>query len=157
MDGHMLADEKKTQLSHFLGQVPEDVAARLAKAIEVDRLIGNTGLPHDDILDALRPKLIKATTVSRTPTPQRFFCQPFEDLLVGQATGGKRKGRIARAAVQPIWNWLGSGLVPEQHAGPTTGIRFAILNGRYDDVIGKSTELWKHASAVLKDATAGSR
>jgi hypothetical protein len=149
----MLADEKKTQLTHFLGQVPEDVAARLAKAIEVDRLIGNTGLPHDEILDALRPKLIKAAAVTRTPTPQRFFCQPFEDLLVASQPGKKQRGRISRDAVQPVWNWLAAEAFPEKHAALTTGIRFAILSGRYDEVMGKSTELWTRSASVLKDAT----
>lgn len=153
----MLAEEKKTQLSNFLGQVPEDVAARLAKAIEVDRLIGNTGLPHDEILDALRPKLVKVPAIARTPTPQRFFCQPFEDLLVGDLPVAKRKGRISRGAVQPVWNWLGTELIPDHHASLITGIRFAILNGRYDEVVGKSAELWRRAANAIKDATSGSR
>jgi len=153
----MLADQKKTLLSRFLGQVPEDVAARLAKAIEIDRLIGNTGLPHDEILNALRPQLTKVAAVTRTPSPQRFFCRPFEDLLVNISGGAKRKGRIARAAIQPVWNWLSADLIPEAHAALTTGIRFAILNNREDEVQAKCGELWRAASIALKGATSGER
>jgi len=153
----MLADQKKTQLSRFLGQVPDDVATNLAKAVEIDRLIGNTGLPHDEILNALRPQLKKAAVVARTPTPQRFFCRPFEDLLVADTRGGKRKGRIARASIQPVWTWLGAELMPEAHAALTTGIRFAILNNRDDDVAAKCAELWSASSSAMKKALVGER
>ena len=33
------------------------LSARLAHAVELDRAQGGTGLPHDEILDALRPRL----------------------------------------------------------------------------------------------------
>jgi hypothetical protein len=68
-----LSAEKRVLLNGFLGQLPEQIAARLAKAVEVDRLIGGTGLPHEDILRALRPQLRQSPLRSRMPTPQRFF------------------------------------------------------------------------------------
>lgn len=153
----MLADQKKTQLTDFLGQVPDEIAARLARAIEIDRLVGNTGLPHDDILKALRPQLTKAGVAPRTPSPQRFFCRPFEDLLVSEVSAKKRKGRIARASIQPVWNWLSTELIPEAHAALITRIRFAILNSRDDEVQAKCAELWNAASAALKDALRNER
>jgi len=39
--------DKEVLLKGFLGQLPDDVASRLAKAVEVDRLIGGAALPHD--------------------------------------------------------------------------------------------------------------
>lgn len=148
----MLADQKKTQLTNLLGQMPEDVAARLARAIEIDRLIGNTGLPHDEILSALRPQLKNTDVAVRTPSPQRFFCKPFEDLLVTDTSGKKRKGRIARAAIQPVWNWLSTELIPDVHAGLITRIRFAILNGNDEEMQAKCAELWAACAAALKAA-----
>ena len=94
-------------LKGFLGQLPDDVASRLAKAVEVDRLIGGAALPHDDILKALRPQLRgTATGAHRVPTPQRLFCRPFEDLLVSGERKAKQKGRIARSSVDVVWKWL---------------------------------------------------
>ncbi len=53
----MLPPGKQEQLNTFLAGLPEGVAAQLARVVEVDRLAGGTGLPHELLLDALRPKL----------------------------------------------------------------------------------------------------
>src|SRR5579862_3403459 len=93
----MLSTEKSALLQAFLGGLPQAAAARLAKAVEIDRLAGGTVLPHDMILGALRPKL---RHVERTPTPLRLFCKPFEDLVrprTRQRTG-KRKSKAASRA-----------------------------------------------------------
>ena len=79
---NVLTADKQVLLSGFLGQLPEHIAARLAKAVEVDRLVGGTGLPHEEILRALRPQLRHAPVPQRLPTPLRLFCRPFEDILV---------------------------------------------------------------------------
>src|SRR5215212_390380 len=103
-------------LNGFLGQLPDHVASRLAKAVEVDRLIGGTALPHDEILRALRPQLKgSGSRTRRVPTPQRLFCRPFEDLLISGERKTKQKGRIARSSVDPIWQWLARDLMRERH------------------------------------------
>ena len=109
----MLSADKQLLLSGFLGRLPAHVAARLAKAVEVDRLVGGTGLPHDEILRALRPQLRTAAERVRMPTPLRFFCRPFEDLLTSAKRRVKQKGRIARASIEPVWSWLANELMPE--------------------------------------------
>src|ERR1051326_2851092 len=102
----MLSENKQLLLGGFLGRLPERVAARLAKAVEVDRLIGGSDLPHEEILRALRPQLRTVPDKTRTQTPQRFFCRPFEDLLVSPDRSAKQKGRITRSTIEPVWNWL---------------------------------------------------
>src|ERR1700743_2602106 len=104
---------KAKQLSALLGTLPVPVAARLAKAIEVDRLSGGTALPHELILDAVRPSLRRTQPNDRTPTPLRLFCRPFEDLLTLQPRTEKTKGRIARSSIAPVWNWVSQTLVPD--------------------------------------------
>ncbi|MBV9044149.1 MAG: hypothetical protein JO294_03420, partial [Alphaproteobacteria bacterium] len=47
----MLSPERTGLLKSFLGSLPEQVAARLAQAIEIDRLIDGKSLPHDMILE----------------------------------------------------------------------------------------------------------
>lgn len=54
----MLPPGKQEQLNTFLAGLPEGVAAQLARVVEVDRLAGGKNLPHELLLDALRPKLL---------------------------------------------------------------------------------------------------
>jgi hypothetical protein len=147
----MLSTDKQLLLSGFLGSLPEHVAARLAKAVEVDRLIGGTGLPHDVILRALRPQLRQATDrTGRMQTPQRFFCRPFEDILVGSGRTLKQKGRIARASIEAVWNWLAADLMPVRHRVISEALRDAILHARESEIEESCAELWAEAALVLK-------
>ena len=150
----MLSADKQQLLSGFLGKLPEPVAARLAKAVEVDRLTGGKGLPHDEILGALRPQLRQAAQTERMPTPQRFFCQPFEDLLIGRERHTKQKGRIARSSIDPVWNWLANDLMPARHRELTDAIRDAILYSRLSDIEQRAAEFWAESAAALKSALA---
>ena len=152
-----LSAEKQVLLDGFLGTLPEPLAARLAKAVEVDRLIGGTGLPHDDILRALRPQLKQLPPRTRLPTPQRFFCRPFEDLLVSPDRTIKQKGRIARSSIEPVWSWLASELMPQRHRELTEALRDAIVGNREDEIRERSSELWAEASASLVPALAGEK
>ena len=76
----MLSRDKTGLLKAFLGSLPGQVAARLAMAVEVDRLMDGHVLPHEDILDGLRPVLRREHYDAR---PRRCGCSavPFQDLL----------------------------------------------------------------------------
>jgi len=150
----MLSADKLLLLSGFLGRLPEHVAARLAKAVEVDRLIGGSSLPHEDILRALRPQLRTVPDKVRTQTPQRFFCKPFEDLLVPPTRSAKQKGRIARSSIEPVWSWLASDLMTARHREITNGLRDAILHDRENERDERSAELWTECSLILKSELA---
>jgi hypothetical protein len=147
--------DKEVLLKGFLGQLTDDVASRLAKAVEVDRLIGGGALPHDEILKALRPQLRgTATNAQRVPTPQRLFCRPFEDLLVSGERKAKQKGRIARSSVDVVWKWLASALMPVRHNKLTTSLGEAIVAGNDELIERDLTALWSEASLALKAALA---
>jgi hypothetical protein len=146
----MLTEDKQLLLSGFLGRLPDRVAARLAKAVEVDRLIGGNDLPHEEILRALRPQLRTVPDKARTQTPQRFFCRPFEDLLVSPDRSAKQKGRIARSTIEPVWNWLAIDLMPARHRQITEALRDAILHDRDSEIEERSVELWSECAFVLK-------
>lgn len=146
----MLTEDKQLLLGGFLGRLPERVAARLAKAVEVDRLIGGSDLPHEEILRALRPQLRSVPDKARTQTPQRFFCGPFEDLLVSPDRSAKQKGRIARSTIEPVWNWLAVELMPARHRQITDALRDAILHDREAEKEERSAELWSECSTRLK-------
>lgn len=99
---------KRVRLLEFLGSLPPGAAAKLFAALEHDRAHGGTSLPHDLILDRLRADL--ATRGGRFPlrpkTAQRVFFAPFEDLFVSFRSGKKRKARIARTSLSPIWSLI---------------------------------------------------
>ena len=67
----MSPEEKTGLLKNFLGGLSGDIAARLATAIESDRLLDGHGLPHERILEGLRPAL-RDNSASRTLTPLRL-------------------------------------------------------------------------------------
>jgi hypothetical protein len=147
--------DKEVLLKGFLGQLPDHVVSRLAKAVEVDRLIGGTALPHDEILKALRPQLKGAGTRGRrVPTPQRLFCRPFEDLLVSGERKAKQKGRIARSSVDVVWKWLASELMPARHRKLTSSLGEAIVADNEEQIERDLAVLWSETSAVMKAALA---
>src|SRR5256885_886040 len=108
----MASREKINLLRTFLGSLPVGLAEGLARAVEVDRMNNGTGLPHDTILESLRPTLRDGDKNARALTPLRLFCRPFEDLLINKQFGQKQKGRIPRSSITPVWNWLAQDLLP---------------------------------------------
>jgi len=153
----MISADKQVLLTGFLGTLPGSVAARLAKAVEVDRLIGGTDLPHDEILRALRPRLRESSQRFRMATPLRFFCRPFEDLLVSAQRDTKQKGRIARTSIELVWTWLSGELIPHRHRELGDAMRDAILYGRDKELEQKTAELWAESAAALKAALSGEK
>jgi hypothetical protein len=106
--------DKIRKLQAFLAVLPDRVARRLAVAIEYDRLDGGV-LPHDAILEALRPAL-QRTGLKREgiPTLQRAFFVPIEDLLTASGEGAKQQACLARASLTPLWRWFEDELIPAE-------------------------------------------
>jgi len=151
----VLSVDKELLLKGFLGELPKDVASRLAKAVEVDRLIGGFALPHDEILRALRPQLKgSGSPTRRVPTPQRLFCRPFSDLLVSGERKEKQKGRIARSSVDTVWTWLAQELMPARHHKLNASLSEAVLGDNEDQIERDLRQFWSEASAALKAALA---
>lgn len=148
----MLAPEKLKALKGFLASLPEPIAARVARAVEVDWLAGGGALPHEDIMQALRPALRGATDKQRTLNPMRQFCRPFEDLLSSAPRKEKIKGRIARSSVLPVWNWLSQTVAPEALNRFSLSVKTAVLSVRMDEVKRHTSEFWPVAGKVLGDA-----
>jgi hypothetical protein len=151
----MMPDDKIRLLRAFLGGLPEHIAVRLAKAIEVDRLNGGLLLPHDSILAGLRPILRRGTNVSRTATPLRLFCKPFEDLLISSPQRVKQKGRIARSSVVAVWKWLAHSLLPAEHAAFVQTTKAAAYEYRLDEAKAAAASFWTLASQAMRAALEG--
>jgi hypothetical protein len=148
----MVAPEKITALSRFLVTLPEDMATRLAKAVEIDWLAGGDGLPHRNILEALRPALRRIPSPERTLNPLRLFCRPFEDVLSSSPRKEKQKGRIARSSVLPVWNWLGQTLAPDALNRYSLGVKTAVLAFKAEDAKAQALQFWPLASQAITKA-----
>ena len=145
-------DPKSLLLNGFLGNLPETAAGKLARAVEVDRLMDGHDLPHDAILSGLRPALREA---DRTRTPMRLFCQPFEDLLSSEPRKEKQRAVIARSSVVPVWSWLGAELLVEDTHAYFRDAKALILAGKLDAAQERACAFCTQAGAALREALAG--
>jgi hypothetical protein len=148
----MIPTGKKEVLQSFLGRLPGDVAARLARAIEVDRLVDGKALPHELILEGLRPVLRVQEGSPRTPTPLRLFCQAFEDLLVNTLRKEKQKGRIYRPHVMPVWQWVSTTLIPAEAESYSNDIRALVVKARFSEALARAEKFWPVAGAAMEAA-----
>jgi len=152
----MIRNDKLRMLRAFLGTLPEPVAVRLAKAVELDRLADGKVLPHDLILEGLRPVLRRAENVERTPSPMRMFCQPFADLLSSAPRKEKITGRIAHASIPKVWTWLSETLLPEEVAKYADDVKADVLDFRIDDAHKRAQTFWPLASSEMLAALSSS-
>lgn len=146
--------DKIRKLQAFLAVLPDPVARKLAVAIEYDRLDGGR-LPHDAILEGLRPAL-QRTGLKRqgVATVQRAFFEPVEDLLTASGAEAKAQARLARASLNPIWHWLEGELLAD--AVKRAGKAYAEAIRTRDDAARDQALalLWSAAAMALKDALA---
>jgi hypothetical protein len=122
-------DKKKDQLEAFLKQIKEHQLEKLVTAVEVDRASGGADLPHETLLDAMRPALRENVHAKRVPTAERLFCVAFEDLLNALPRRRKQIGRISRSSIRPMWNWLREDLLPGDFERVEKEINELIING----------------------------
>ncbi len=148
----MVTKDKAEQLLAFLASLPETLALRLAKAVEIDRLVEGKNLPHDLILEGLRPVLRLAPHVDRTPTPRRLFCRPFEDLLVSSPRRERQRGCIARSSIGPVWNWLVQCLMPEPSTAYCASVCEAVLPYRPQEIEASAAGYWALAGQRMREA-----
>ena len=145
--------ETKTELAGFLSRLPDKMAAYLAAAIERDRLSGSQSLPHAFILDALRPVLTRAEPRRpRTPTPLRLVCAAFEDLLVSGERRRKQPGRISRASIVPVWDWVTKELIPARANELCAAVTKAVLAADNEERERAVAELQKAAASAILES-----
>jgi hypothetical protein len=147
----MLSSDKSGLLKALLGSLPGAMAARLARAVEVDRLMDGTALPHGDILSTLRPAL-RGDSPDRTPTPLRLFCFPFQDLLTNAPRTKKQKAVIARSSVLPLWQWLSQSLIPADCAAYMIETKALILGQQFDAADARTHDFRATAAPANKAA-----
>ncbi|MEO0879624.1 MAG: hypothetical protein AAFY22_07895, partial [Pseudomonadota bacterium] len=100
-----ISSEKMDRLMAFLGALPAASAAKLFAVLEQDRARGARDLPHEAMLSTLRARLFEdgEPFPKRAVTAQRLFFDPIEDFFIAERTGKKRRARIARSSIAPVW------------------------------------------------------
>jgi len=147
----MLSADKTHLLQSFLSGLPSDSATRLVRAVEIDRLMEGKGLPHEMILEGLRPAL-RRDHAERTPTPLRTFCRPFEDLLNSESRTAKQKAVVARSSVVPVWMWLSRTLAPKETASYATDIKALVVARKLDEALERAGQFWAFAGGAIRQA-----
>ena len=82
---------------------------------ELERMeLGGIDMPGcADIQARLRAEFRQdGTTQTRTSNPSRYFFTPAEQLLVDGSPDHANLGRISRASLTPIWEWISRDLLP---------------------------------------------
>ena len=149
----MSAQDKTGLLKAFLGGLPGAAAARLAMAVEVDRLMDGHALPHEDILDGLRP-ILRRDHNGRTLTPLRLFCRPFQNLLTSEPRKAKQKASITRDTLVPAWNWILETLLPDEAAAYTSECTALVLGHKPEDALARAVRFWPLAGGAISRALA---
>src|SRR6185312_10821465 len=152
----MLPTQEKL-LRNFLSHLPPATAQQLARAIEADKLYDGKGLPHDAILESLRPTLRQAPPEGRVLTPLRLFCQPFEDLLINAGGKAKLKGRIARESILPVWTWISNTLLPDELQVYSNDVRQAIEKQDVASAYSFAAKFWSMCSTAIRAALANEK
>lgn len=143
-------ERKKDKLEAFLGQIRDHDLEKLVTAVELDRLGGGADLPHDTLLDAMRPALRENPNYSRIPTPERLFCVAFEDLV--NALPGRRKqaGRISRESIRPMWTWLQTRVLADKLPAIEAEVSNLIAANEMEEVRTIICELQMAAGQVMR-------
>lgn len=149
----MLSEQKLLALRSFLGILPGGSATQLARMVEIDRL-NDGSLPHDAILEFLRPALRQHSNRVRVPSPVRHFCLPFEDLLFSGPRVVKRQGAIARAVIQPLWHWLERDLLAQEMAEYIASFKAAVTAEDTETCDQLAAGLWQLSGQAISAALA---
>lgn len=102
------------RLRGVLGDLKPEARAKLIGELERGMLRGDNVAGAEVVLAELRRAVRDG--VGRAPRfgdPARRFFRPIEPFLVDDTPDHKHQGRIARAALQPLWLWLSDTLMPE--------------------------------------------
>jgi hypothetical protein len=144
-----VAPTKWARLVAFLGALPTAPAQRLFAALEKDAA-PRPGFPAPAILATLRTRLIEegGSFPPRPLTAQRLFFAPFEDFFVAVRHGRKRRARIARSSIAPIWTLLLTDASLAEAARAAAGLDAAIRQG--GDVAAREDALFRTAADGLE-------
>lgn len=130
-----MAPARWARLEAFLGAMPPAAAGKLFATLEAARAKGaDSGLPTAAMLASLRTRLHADTKhfPARQKTAQRLFFTPFEDFFVTHRRGRKRRARIARSTLAPLWRLITEDAACIEARAAAIALDAAIARGEAD-------------------------
>jgi hypothetical protein len=125
MAGDTLPAER---LRHYLSELKPAARALLVAELERGLLRGDEVPGTDLVLQELRRTMRESgQVVPRTGNPSRVFFHPIEPFIVDDAPVREHPGRIARAALEPIWAWISRDLLPAEAKAFSDDVSQALL------------------------------
>ncbi len=101
------------RLRQYLRDLNPDARALLIAELERGLLRGDDAPGAELVLQELRRSAREPSRPSsRTGSLARLFFQPLEPFLVDDTASHNHPGRIARVALDPIWQWICRDLLP---------------------------------------------
>jgi hypothetical protein len=99
----------------YVQRLTPEARSRLLLELERLELSGEAVKGIEPLLAELRAEFRKggqAQAQERVKSPSRYFFQPLEPMLVNGGPERAGPGRISRTSLAPIWDWIGSKLLP---------------------------------------------
>jgi hypothetical protein len=116
------------RLREFLRTLKPEARAMLVHELERGLLRGEENPANLFVLEQLRRTIrAEAQPVRRIGDAARLFFTPLEPFMIDGRPDHKRVGRIARAALPPIWEWIGRDLMPAEAKALSDDINRALL------------------------------
>ncbi len=116
------------RLREYLRNLKPGARSMLVLELERGLLRGDDNPANNFVLDELRRAIrAEAQPVVRIGDAARLFFTPFEPFLFDGPVDHKRVGLIARAALDPIWQWIGRDLMPAEAKALGEDINRALL------------------------------
>ncbi len=143
------------RLREYLRELKPEARALLMAELERGRLRGDELPAIGVILQELREAAPHQRALPRRiGDPQRLFFAPLEPFLLDEPSGRKRPGRIARAALEPIWRWVCADLMPAEAAAYVEGTGRHLLAGNAGDAEAKARAFQADAVKRAEEALA---
>ncbi|RCK47020.1 hypothetical protein TH25_16000 [Thalassospira profundimaris] len=139
------------QLEQLFDSLSTAEITKFTRAIESDRNAPRLPLPHDQILQILRPRLASLKP-ERYPTPMRQFCTPFEDLLQSDMPS-ETSIRIGRPSLVPIWKVVCESASGDFHKACKDLEAAAEINHR-ENIYRAERILWAEAATCIEQQLA---
>ena len=137
------------RLREYLRGLKPEARSMLVLELERGLLRGDDNPANQFVLDELRRAIrAEAQPVMRIGDAARLFFTPLEPFLFDGPVDHKRIGVIARAALDPIWQWIGRDLMPAEAKALSEDINRALLAG--DNIKVDQLVRMLHDRAILK-------
>lgn len=117
------------RLRDYLRHLKPEARAFLAQELERGLLRGEENPSNEFVLGELRQAIrAAARPMPRIGSAARLFFTPLEPFMIDNRAEHKRVGRIPRASLEPLWQWISRDLMPAEAKAFSEDINRALVD-----------------------------